>query len=330
MCKNIGGKLLKVLLIAFILCFTSIGQGENRTVTSKAALKPLTFIFIPKLIHPWYNEVLIGAEQCAATLKKAGLANITIKWYAPPKADLPTQIQFIENAISAKPDGIAISTMEETGCDQVINEAVNRNIPVVTFCTDGPKSKRSGFVGRVDTRLDGMMMADTLAKAIHYEGEVGLLVGSLGAPDHKHRAEGFIKEIQKYPKIQIVSQQADNDDIEKAANLTDSMLAAYPNLKGIYGCDATAPIGAANAVTAAGKVGKIVVVGQDDLPETVSYMKKGVIQTVIVQKVKKIGWLSCLNLWNLTQGRQISKIVDIDILTITKKDLGSYASFKKL
>src|SRR5690606_38408455 len=105
------------------------------------------------------------------------------------------------------------------------------------------------FVGHADATGDGALMAQVLADAMGGEGEVAILIGSPGAVNHQQRVNG-IKETMaaNYPNIRIVTEEADNDDLERAVNLTSSILQAHPNVRGLFGANASAPIGAAQAV----------------------------------------------------------------------------------
>ena len=85
-------------------------------------------------------------------------------------------------------------------------------------------------------------MADYMGRTLGGTGEVGLLVGSLTAPNHIARARGFKEEMAaKYPNVKIVFQRPDNDNLQTAVTLTENALQAHPNLRGIYGVDASAP-----------------------------------------------------------------------------------------
>ena len=72
--------------------------------------------------------------------------------------------------------------------------------------------------------------------------------GSLTATDHVERIKGFKDALAQYPEMQIVFEQPDNDILEDAVTLTENALQAHPNIKGLFGSNASNPIGAARAV----------------------------------------------------------------------------------
>ena len=65
--------------------------------------------------------------------------------------------------------------------------------------------------------------------------------------------KGFKDAIGKNKDITIAFEVADNDDIQKAMDLTESAPQAHPDLKGIYANNAANGIGAPRAVKSAGK-----------------------------------------------------------------------------
>lgn len=189
--------------------------------------------------------------------------------------------QRIETNIARKPDSLVVACLDPATNTQVLDEAVKSSVNVLTsssFCAD-----RFPFVGQKDSYRDGYDLADFLAKQIGDTGKVGILSGSLTAQDHIRRIQGFKAAMAKHPNVKIVFEQPDNDDLDRAVQLTEDALQAHPDMVRMFGCNASNSIGAARAVQNAGKAGKVKIVGLDDLPETVQFIKDGVITAVMAQ-----------------------------------------------
>jgi ribose transport system substrate-binding protein len=275
------------LRLAIILCGSlAINLSERTAALADQAslIKPVTtqtIIFVPKVIHPWYEVVKAGSMFAAAELKKQGIA-VNVIWDQPPQADVTDQNQRIENDISKHPDGLVISCLDPATNNQILDEARKAGINVLTFnsfCAD-----RFPFVGQKDSYQDGYDLAEYLATQIGDKGNVGILSGSLTATDHIRRVKGFKAAMEKHPNIHIVFEQPDNDDLDKAVQLTEDALQAHPDLVGIFGCNASNPIGAARAVKNAGKAGKIKIVGLDDLAENFQFIRDGVTTGTMAQR----------------------------------------------
>ena len=246
-----------------------------------------TIVFIPKVVHPWYEVVAAGATKAAEELKTEGV-NVEVVWDSPPQADVADHNRRIETNIGRHPDGLAVSCLDPATNVQLLGEAVKAKVNLITF--DTFCSENFDFVGHKGDYQDGADLANFLADKIGGEGKVGILAGSLTATNHAARVKGFKETIAKYPKIEVVFEQPDDDSLEKAVSLTENALQANPDLKGIFGSNASNPIGAARAVKNAGKAGQITIVGMDDLPETLQFIKDGVIAGVKAQRQWEIGY----------------------------------------
>lgn len=281
------------------------------------------FVYVPKLVHPWYEDVKNGIEESIAMFDQLG---ITVKydWDAPPQGDVVLHTQRLEAAIAKNPDVLCVSCLDAEADKPLIEEARNRGIPVIGFDTPCPGSPLISFVGHENYVPDGAEMAEVLAKALDYKGEVAILMGSPGAANHKQRVEGFREVMAKYPDIEIVAEEYDNDDLERAVNLTASILQAHPELDGIYGANATAPIGAGRAIVEAGKKGEVLLVGQDDLPEMVNFVKDETALAMSLQHVPEIGFWSIIYMVTLAQGHTVPVVHDTGSFVVDKSTVDTY------
>ena len=294
--------------------------GGDQGSLIHAATKPLTIVFIPKVIHPWYEVVWAGSLFAAEELKKSGVT-VDVQWDQPPKAEVTDHNRRIETNIAKHPDGLVVSCLDPATNNQILDEAVKAGVNLITFnsfCAD-----RFAFVGQKESYQDGFDLAEYLAKQVADKGEVGILSGSLTAQDHIRRIEGFKAAMAKHPNIKIVFELPDNDDLDKAVSLTENALQAHPKLVGIFGCNASNPIGAARAVKNAGLTGKVKIVGLDDLPETIQFVKEGVITAVMAQRQWEQGYWSVIYAVAKAQGHTIPMDHETGSRIISKDNVGN-------
>jgi len=267
---------------------------------------PVTVVFVPKVVHPWYEVVEAGALKAAEEFKELGIeVNVIVD--APAVADISEHIRKIEANISRRPDGLAVACLDPATDTQAINDGIAAGVNVSTFDTDCPDSDRIMYVGHNGDEQDGYDLGKLLAERIDGKGKVGILSGSLSAPNHRNRVIGFKKAMDEYPDIEVVFDRPDNDDLQKAVELTENALQANPDLAGVFGCNASAPIGAARAVKTAGKVGEVHVVGMDDLPEAVDLVQQGVIDALKAQRQWEIGYWTVKYFVAMAQGHTFPK-----------------------
>lgn len=296
------------------------GQGtsiaEDNYVPKKDSYE---FAYIYKLIHPWYDAIKVGLDAAVAEYAKKGIT-IDYEFKAPVQPDGVKQLNMIEAAAARNPDVIAVDITQPDIAVPVMNEIMARGIPVMTFA-GGDASPESGttricFVGNTDNKGDGAALAEELAKAINYEGEVARLDGTIGAPSHEDRIDGFIEVMAKYPNIKVVDARRDNDDLEKAIQMTENFIQKYPNLKGIWCNNMTNPIGAAQAVEAAGKKGEIVIVGMDHDLRTLEYVKSGTILAAQVQNNFDMGYELIKTSIRVADGGKVGEEIESELYNV--------------
>lgn len=303
----------------------SEAPAASSTATTAAYAKTeYNLVFIPKLVHEWYEDVKKGIDKAVAELKTQGVT-VNYTWDAPAQAVVTDQIAKIESAAAKKPDGISIAVIDAAATTTVINDMVKAGIKMSTFDCDAKDSQRLYYCGHSKNYEDGLEMANRLAKQLNEEGEVAVLAGTLSAINHQERVKGFKDGIAKYPKMKIVDSQADEDSIETSISVTEGYLTAYPNLKAIFGCNAASPIGAARAVKDANKVGKILIVGMAENQEAMNFVKDGTIFCTLKQDVPTYGYNSVYNMLLIADGKAPKTVVDeIPAIFVTKENVDQY------
>lgn len=293
--------------------------------TYTPAKNTYNFVFIPKLVHEWYEDVKVGIDQAVTELAAKGVT-VNYTWDAPAQAVVTDQIAKMESAASSQPDGISVAIIDPSATTSVIDELVGSGINVSTFDCDAPDSKRLFYCGHSTNYQDGYDMAKVLADAIGGEGQVAILAGSLSASNHQDRVQGF-KDCMKenYPNIEIVDSQADEDSVEKALSITEGYLSAYPDLKGIFGCNGAAPNGAARAVKDAGKSGKVLIVGMAEDEEALGYVKDGTILCTLKQSVSAYGYNSIYNMIMIADGKKpVASNFELPANFVTKDNVDEF------
>ena len=276
---------LSALALTATLAVPALAQDQAQLITP--ITEPLTFVFVPKVIHPWYDVVAEGAQYAVEELAKQGI-EVEVIWDQPPQADVADQNQRIEANIGRAPDGLAVACLDQATNVQLLEEAKEADLNVITF--NSFCSEDFPFVGQRESYQDGHDLGMYLAEHLGGTGEVGILSGSLTATDHVERIKGFKDALAQFPDMQIVFEQPDNDILEEAVTLTENALQAHPNIKGLFGSNASNPIGAARAVANAGMAGQVAIVGMDDLPEAVDFVCDGTITALKAQRQWDIGY----------------------------------------
>jgi ribose transport system substrate-binding protein len=284
--------------------------------------KTLRFIIIPKVAHPWFEEVNKGAQAQAEILSRELGYEIVVDYLPPSICDVAEQNAILENAAISRPNGIAIDPVDIVAHVTAINRIRDQGIPVVLFDSPSP----DGSITSVGNNFaqQGVIAAERLVKLIGYAGKVAVMQGYPTAPNHKERYEAQMDVLKKHPDITVVDGGIDNDDIETARQQALSVLESHPDLSGYLCCDASGPIGIATAIKEAGKVGKVKVVGMDGIKPILDAIKQGVIDSSSATIPKMQGSIVVLMLWQASLGVQLPQIIDTGIDVITQENVDRY------
>jgi ABC-type sugar transport system substrate-binding protein len=104
------------------------------------------------------------------------------------------------------------------------------------------------------------------------------------------REQGFKEGLKKFPKVKLVATLYSESDVTKGMQVTENMLTAHPDLKGIFAANEPGAIGAARVLQARKLVGKVKLVAFDAAPTEIKALQDGVIQALIVQNPFRMGY----------------------------------------
>jgi ribose transport system substrate-binding protein len=280
-----------------------------------ALKKDLRFAIIPKVIHPWFEEVHRGAMAQAELLEKHLGIKVEVEYIAPETAELSVQQAIFDKAIASGYDGIAIDPLDKLFNMKSITDIKNKGIPVIVFDSPAPVAGILS-VGNNFTQ-QGTVAAERLVKLL---GEKGYP----SAPNHNERYVAQMTVLKKYPGIEIVDGGIDNDDIEVAKEQALRVIESHPDLDGYLCCDASGPIGIAAAIKEANKAGKVKVVSMDGIKPILLAIKEGIIESSVATIPRMQGSLSVLMLWQASLGIQMPRKIDTNIDVITQENVDSF------
>ena len=123
------------------------------------------------------------------------------------------------------------------------------------------------------------------------------------------------------PGVKIVGEQYSQSTPADGLRLMEDFMQTYPQIDGAYnGADMTA-VGAAQAILAAGKRGKITITTTDFQPDSEKFMREGVLSAAVVQQSVVIGrWCIRVTI-NQLEKRPVPKELWTPLLLVTKDNL---------
>jgi ribose transport system substrate-binding protein len=166
--------------------------------------------------------------------------------------DANQQISDIENFIEQAPDAIVVEPLGRAASVAVIERAVNAGIPVV-LCANGIES--DAFTSRVD--IDFYEVAyrsgDGLAQLLGGEGKVVFFNGIAGVDSTETWRQAALDALANYPDIEIIAEEYAQWNIATAKQKMEALMAANPEIDGVWAGGGEMALGAALAFEDAGK-----------------------------------------------------------------------------
>lgn len=147
--------------------------------------------------------------------------------------DISKQISDIEDLIIKKVDAILITAASPQALIPVVNKAMAAGIIVVDFDNLVYTDNVTAHV-IVDQKEFGRVQAEWLVNKIGGKGKIIAFNGMKGTAISAERFEGAKNVFDQYPGIEIVQEVYADWDYAKAKRAMESLLAAYPEIDGIW------------------------------------------------------------------------------------------------
>lgn len=275
----------KWLALAGVLLFCGMGGAGS------AKGKQIRVAMMPKLKGiSYFNACEKGAREAAREL-----GNVQLIYDGPLKGRVDDQIRMIDNWITQKVDVITFAANDPDAIAPTLKKARDRGIHVIGYDADAnPKSSgREFFVNQATFQAIGYELVDEMVRQVGPSASVALISSDLNAPNQKEWTKWMKKRMkEKYPKMKLVAEKYPGEDRQRAMRMTQEVLNAFPDVKGVWGISSVAFPGAADAVKQMGMKGKVAVVGLSTPKDMRTFVKDGVVKTVILWNPVDLGYLT--------------------------------------
>ncbi|WP_321810041.1 MULTISPECIES: sugar ABC transporter substrate-binding protein [unclassified Burkholderia] len=254
----------------------AVAVAAAPAVHAQAAAKPKVALVMKSLANEFFLTMENGAKEYQK--HNAGQFDLITNGIKD-ETDTANQIRIVEQMIVSKVDAIVLAPADSKALVPVVKKAVDAGITVVNIDNrldpEVLKSKNLNvpFVGP-DNRKGARKIGDYLAKRLKAGDQVGILEGVSTTTNAQQRTAGF-EDAMKAGGMKVVSVQSGEWEIDKGNAVASAMLNEYPNLRALLCGNDNMAIGAVSAVRAAGKQGKVFVVGYDNINAIRPMLKDG-------------------------------------------------------
>jgi ribose transport system substrate-binding protein len=228
----------------------------------------------------------------------------------------------------------AAASVNSTNVITPLLAASRKGYPVISLDTpiNPDAAKKAGleltsFIGSNNVKV-GQTAGEYMLELTGGKGKVLLLEGTPGAIPGIDRINGFSDAVKG--KLEIAQKTPANFEKNKGLQVAEAMLKAHPDVVGIYAANDLMALGAAQAVQNAGKKGKIFVIGNDGIKESLEAVASGKLAGTVSQYPYVMGVMAIDACQALANGKSVPAVVESPIQMIKKADAAkAIASFPK-
>src|SRR5438094_5194476 len=308
-------KLKLVLTLLAVLANALTAQAQKKSYTIGLVAKSQG--------NPVFQAARVGANDAARDLGKKYGIEIKIDWRTPNEEDAQKQAEAIEQLVLAGADGVAVSCSDANKLTDAINSAVKNGVPVATFDSDAPNSKR--FVTyAIDDVKCGERVLEELARFMGGTGIVAILAGNQNAPNLQKRVQGVKNAAKKYPGITIRDVYYYKETPQDAAAKVEQVMQANPDITG-WAMVGGWPLFTDNALK--WRPGTVKCVSVDALPPELAYLRSVHVQLLLAQQVYEWCYRSVEHLINRIHLRKDpSSVKDVSaLIPVTRENVDEFA-----
>lgn len=218
---------LRVVTSAEAIGFHAAGLLKQRM----SEVQPRTFGFILQKRGDEFYQAL-ARELANATKSARSIRGKPIVEFIDDLA--PATIAARLREVGKRADALAIVAVDHPHVTSAINELASQGVPTFTLLTDLTAPTRAGYIG-LDSRKCGRTAAWTISRLARAPGKVAVLVGTHRYLGQETAEIGFRSYFREHaPGFALLETVVDQEEDRLAYASTRELLAAHPDLVGIY------------------------------------------------------------------------------------------------
>jgi len=277
--------------------------------------------------NPFFQAMEKGAREKAKELG-AGIEVSGIE----SESDADKQADLVRIMLNRQVQAIIIAPASSVGIVTPLMRAQEAKVPIVNIDNRINKEeaakqglKVATFIGpdnEAGAKTVGEYACELIKKKLGEgkKGKVIILRGIDGVENAEARRRGFEAAVQE-AGLEIAASQSAEWDTAKAQTAASAMLSANPDTAGILCANDKMALGAIAAVRARGDIGKVVVVGYDNIDLARDAMKRGEMQATVEQNPAMMGSLGVECALKALKGEALPEVTPVPTQLITAEDV---------
>lgn len=302
--------------------------------TLKALLLASTIIATPATVMAGEIAVIVKTTNSnfwqnvnkGASAAIAGQSEHTMTFNGPAaESAIADELNMVENAINRGVIGIVLAPSDPDALAPAVKKANEAGIPVAIInsaLSDASKGTFQTFLS-TDNCAAGKLAATMMIDKVGKEGKVAVMSYVAGVGSEVGRVGCFVDYLKANSKLEIVGPYYSQSQMATALNQTTDVLAANPDLKGIFGANEPTAVGMGRAIVQAGKVGEVVAIGFDGNEDLQAFVKDGTLVATMVQGSYQMGELGVKAILDIVGGKKAEPKIDTGVVAVTKDNIAA-------
>ncbi len=263
-------KILSSILVGALMLSFSFANGAGEDSSSVAI-----GLSISTLNNPFFVTLVDGAKEQA---EKEGINLIVLD----ARDDVAKQVNDIEDLVARKVSVLIVNPVDSDAVAPSVEDAQSAGIAIIAV--DRMVNGVTVACSIASDNVQGAELAtDYLVNLVGKDAPVAELQGVLGASATIDRGKGFHNVADK--SLDVVASQTANFNRSEGMSVTENILQAHSDIKGIFAHNDEMALG---AIAAAGDK-DIVIIGFDATDDALAAVKEGRMAATVAQQPALMG-----------------------------------------
>lgn len=246
-------------------------------------------------------------------------------WYFEGEDKENQVLKQFDIAVESGVDGVILQAFSDPRFADILSKANYRQVPVITLDEDIPSREKVCFMSYNDYAI-GNMIGDSLQQVFLEKditkGTIVLMQENL--EDGKNMGSGIQEQLRDAFVIRPEIDEYIGDDSLNAEGKTGMILNTYSDLVAIVCSNGEETLGVIQALKDNNKINEVMVIGSDDYPEILDYVKRETITATVITDNERLGYEAIVNLVDYNNGAFVSDYKDIRVNLLTGQFVDAY------
>lgn len=231
--------------------------------------------------------------------------------------------------VKSNVDGIVIQALEDERFNKILDEANEKNIPVITIETKIPKSERVSFISfnryQIGSKIAKKLKSRLLSLEI-YKGTIIMFDSIDGSINDQ--AIALNEGLNRNYHVKVAEMKYNGKNILNAEGATKELLDEYSDIIAIICNNSEESLGVIQALKDANKLDYVQVIAFGDDSVILDYVKRKVIYGTIIPDIEAMGYNVIKNLIDYKNGNFVSSYQNIHVEILLKENVEEYIEGK--